>query len=396
MNPVLVPNVLRRCVVAASVLSCLAACPSGLVTASGAPPSPESDGPSAVPTLFGALPTNPIDAATATALQSVLDDAVEAGNPDVIAAVITADGTWAGAAGIDGPDGRRAVPTDVFSIASITKTFTAALILRLVDQGRIDLDEPLSDYLGGLHVDTNGSTVRQALAMRSGIPDTAPESLDAVVADPERIWTTPEIVAEIPPPVSPPGAELNYSNPTYKLLGYAAESVTGSALYEAMRSEVLDPADSPDTILVQNADTPTPEPWALPITSGVLDVASYGAGGALPTISDATFAGAGTAMASDAPSLAALAWQLFAGNIVSAESLSAMTDVADDGYGLGVEDLTGGFGTATAVGHGGSKDGYQSLMAVIPDQQAVIVVFVNQRDADVTLIASRVLDALGA
>ena len=49
----------------------------------------------------------------------------------------------------------------------------------------------------------------------------------------------------------------------------------------------------------------------------------------------------------------------------------------------------GGFGTAPAVGHGGSKDGYQSLMAVIPDQQAVIVVFVNQRDADVTSIASR-------
>ena len=231
--------------------------------------------------------------------------------------------------------------------------------------------------------------------MRSGIPDTAPESLDAVVADPERIWTTPEIVAEIPPPVSPPGAELNYSNPTYKLLGYAAEYVTGSCPRRCVRRFLIPPS-LPDTILVQNADTPTPEPWALPITSGVLDVASYGAGGALPTISDATFAGAGTAMASDAPSLAAPAWQLFAGNIVSAESLSAMTDVADDGYGLGVEDLTGGFGTATAVGHGGSKDGYQSLMAVIPEQQAVIVVFVNQRDADVTSMASRVLDALGA
>jgi CubicO group peptidase (beta-lactamase class C family) len=96
-------------------------------------------------------------------------------------------------------------------------------------------------------------------------------------------------------------------------------------------------------------------------------------------------------MASDAPSLAAWAWQLFAGNIVSAESLNAMMTFDDDGYGLGLEVLYG-YGTA-AIGHSGSKDGYQSVLAVVPDRQAVNVVFVNRNGALVDLIAAPLLDA---
>jgi CubicO group peptidase (beta-lactamase class C family) len=131
----------------------------------------------------------------------------------------------------------------------------------------------------------------------------------------------------------------------------------------------------------------------LPIASGDLDVSSYGTGGALPSVADATFSLGAAGMASDAPSLAAWAWQLFAGKIVSAESLAAMTTIDGDGYGLGIEDLTGPFGTATVVGHGGSKDGYQSLLVVVPERQTVIVVFVNQRDANVTSLAASILDA---
>ena len=47
-------------------------------------------------------------------------------------------------------------------------------------------------------------------------------------------------------------------------------------------------------------------------------------------------------------------------------------------------------------GHGGSKDGYQSQLVIIPDKQTVIVVFVNRRDADVASIAADLLHALGA
>jgi D-alanyl-D-alanine carboxypeptidase len=347
-------------------------------------------------TPFGALPTEQLDDETVEELQVIVDRASETGNPAAIAAVVTSEGVWSGAAGVDGPDGRLASPRDQFAIASISKMFTAALVLRLVDQGKIDLDKPLSDYLGALNADANGSTVRQALAMQSGIPDTAPESIAKVVASPEHIWTTEEVVAEFPTPVAPPGAEFNYSNPSYKMLDFAAEHVVDAPLSQAMRSEVVEPAGLTTAPLVQSGDASTPEPWALPITSGDLDVTSYGTGGALPSVADATFSLGAAGMASDAPSLAAWAWQLFAGKIVSAESLLTMTTIGADGYGLGVEDLTGPFGMATVVGHGGSKDGYQSILAVIPDRHTVIVVFVNQRDANVASLAASLLDALEA
>ena len=125
--------------------------------------------------------------------------------------------------------------------------------------------------------------------MRSGIPDTPDSFITIVNAAPKRVWTTPEIIAAIPPAIASAGAQYDYSNPTYKLLDLAAEQVTGSSLASAMRSEVLDPAHSPVSLLVQSAALTTPKPWALPITSDALDVAQYGAGGALPSVSDATF-----------------------------------------------------------------------------------------------------------
>ena len=96
--------------------------------------------PAATPAPFALLPEMPtaeLDAATASRLQGALGNAVASGAPDFIAAVITEDGVWAGAAGIGGLNDRKATPNDEFAIASISKTFTAALVMRLAEQGRI-------------------------------------------------------------------------------------------------------------------------------------------------------------------------------------------------------------------------------------------------------------------
>jgi hypothetical protein len=143
---------------------------------------------------------------------------------------------------------------------------------------------------------------------------------------------------------------------------------------------------------VQSAALTTPKPWALPITSDALDVAQYGAGGALPSVSDATFSLAAAGMAGDARSLASWAWQLFAGKIVTKESLAAMAQVDADGHGLGLDKLAD-FGSTVAFGYSGSKSGYESLLAVFPERQEVVVVCVTQRDADVAKIAADLLNA---
>ena len=130
----------------------------------------------------------------------VLEAAVADGAPDAIAAV-DHPGRHLG----QGPPGsmvRRvaaATARDEFAIASITKTFTAALVMRLVEQGKMDLDAPLASYLGDLKVDTNGATVRQALEMRAGIADFTAAAAEHIHVDAAHAWTTEEILGRVRP-----------------------------------------------------------------------------------------------------------------------------------------------------------------------------------------------------
>jgi D-alanyl-D-alanine carboxypeptidase len=358
---------------------------------SSTPVSPSAAA-SALP--LGPLPTTKLNSVVGASLQAVLDGLVEAGEQDAIAAVITENGTWAGAAGVADSNGRAAAVDDEFAIASVTKMFTATLIIRLVEQGKMDLDSPLAAYLGDMAVDTNQATVRQALEMKAGLPETSPGIL--YEADPSRVWTAGEIVATFLPPDAAPGTRYLYSNPTYKLLAFAAEHVTGMSYASALRAEVLDPFGF-NRILSQGPEVVTPQPWALPLSThaGEPDPATFGQGGALPSLASATFTVGTSSMASDAPSLAAWGWLLFAGQIVSSTSLSEMVPIGHDEYGLGLE-RQAEFEPVLAYGHAGHKPGYGAMLAFFPERRIVIVVLDNNPDAALDLIARSLLLAASA
>jgi D-alanyl-D-alanine carboxypeptidase len=372
--------------------------PSAVASSSPAASMPTmSAPPSAAPVpLLGPLPAATIDGPTATRLQQVVDGLVKDGNPDAIAAVITAQGTWSGAAGTDGPKNRAAKPTDEFGIASVSKTILAALVLRLVEQGKIDLDEPLATYLDGVHVNANGATVREALAMRSGLGDTTEGAIASALAQCEHVWTRDEVLATIPAPFADPGTTFHYSNPTYKLLGYAAEGAVDTPLWKALRTSVLDPAHA-DRLLLQGPDRPTPKPWALPLegSNGSLATGRYGIGGTLPCVGFSTLSLGASAMASDAPTLARWGWELFSGRIIGPESLAKMTTSTDsEGHGLGIDRMFD-FGSVLAYGHTGSEEGYAALLAILPERQAVVVLFINDARADVARSALGLVQAIG-
>jgi D-alanyl-D-alanine carboxypeptidase len=361
----------------------------------GPTPSPTSN----LTSLLGALPAGPLDASVAARLQSTVDRLVADGAPDAIAAVITRDGVWSGAAGIDGPAGRRAKAGDEFAIASISKIVLAALVLRLAQDGRMSLDAPLSSYLGDLPVDANRATVRDALGMRSGIGATPSEFVDAATADCARIWTRAEVLRSIPAPHASAGTSVEYSNPTYKLLAYAVETATGTPLATAFHDIVFAPAGV-TRILQQVPTKPTLKPWALPIAGheGDIDLAAYGTGGTLPCNSLNTFS-FHNALASDAPSLARWGWALFSGALLDRASLEAMTTMEPgahpgdpDSWGLGIERLPE-FG-GLAYGTRGSQTGYNSFLVIMPERQAVAVMFINDGKADVEAGASRLIAAL--
>ncbi len=350
--------------------------------------------PSAPPLVsgFGKLSTVPLDATRAAALQAVIDDAVARGMPDVLAAVITPEGTWSGAAGVGGPDGQPVAASSEFAIASITKTFLATLVMKLVEQGRMDLDAPLASYLGDIQADTNDATIRQALAMRAGLADTPDAVYDRIKADPTHAWTAAEIISTFDPPIAPAGTMFQHSNPTWKLLGMAAERVTGMSLASAMRTLVLDPVGA-DRILVQGTEAVTPRPWAIPTVGHTadLDPATLGEGDALPFLSDATFSAGASGMASDAPSLASWAWHLVAGDIVDPASLGVMSDTRG-GDGMGLYPIPDYYGR-TVYGYDGSKRGYGSKLIASIDHPAVVVVLVNDQDLDLVNVAGELLEA---
>jgi D-alanyl-D-alanine carboxypeptidase len=342
------------------------------VVASSAPAASSSA--SQAPLRFAALPSKQLDAGRSAALRQVLDEAVRAGAPDAIAAVITPTGTWAGAAGIGGPDGRMATVQDEFAIGSVGIVFIAALVMRLAERGLIDLDAPIGKYLGDVVFDTNGATVRQALGQRSGIPDIGGGVAEAIAADPAHRWTLEDTLAVLPDPTGAPGPYLPALS-NYVMLVLAIEHVTGMPLAQALRAEVLDPVGA-GRILDQGAGVPTPKPWALPTEAhlGAFRLSDLGVGNAISCIASATASHGVGGMAGDAPSLAAWAWHLVAGDIVPDSLLSLMRPAAD-GHGLGIERLQAPL--EHAIGLTGGKTGYGSVLAIAPDEQTIAVVLVN-------------------
>ncbi len=157
---------------------------------------------------------------------------------------------WEGAAGLaDRATGRPLAPGDEVRVASVTKTFTAATVLRLVEQGRLALDAPIARYLpaayttllagGGYRPDR--ITVRQLLRHTGGLADYADTDAfdDAVRAAPAHRWTRLEQVRFALAhgrPVAPPGAVYHYADTGYILLGEIIERVGGLPLAAAYRS----------------------------------------------------------------------------------------------------------------------------------------------------------------
>jgi len=155
----------------------------------------------------------------------------------------------------------RLAGTEGFRIASITKTFVAATVLRLHEDGRIDLEAPITRFLPKEWMDllvTDGYTpeaitVRHLLSHTSGLADAAqaPQFIAAIKANPATQWTREGDVADLvawTDPVGKPGEKFSYSDTGYVMLGAIVEHVTGQTLPKAVRTELqLDRLGLPDT-----------------------------------------------------------------------------------------------------------------------------------------------------
>jgi D-alanyl-D-alanine carboxypeptidase len=134
--------------------------------------------------------------------------------------------------------------SDHFRIASITKSFTAVAILRLVDRHRLSLTAHLSTFVKGIP-NGNRITVAELLNMTSGIYDYTGDvpTLRAYDRNPQRRFSLRDVVAIIQRhrPLFAPGAAVAYDNSNYYLLDAIAQRVVHLPFGEVVRNEILRP-----------------------------------------------------------------------------------------------------------------------------------------------------------
>jgi D-alanyl-D-alanine carboxypeptidase len=198
-------------------------------------------------------------------LQDSLDASVATiGVPGATMTVVGPDGAnWVCVNGLSNRENSIAMtPGLKFRIGSVTKTFTATVILQLVQEGWLKLNDTLDSFLPGLVPNGARITIRQLLNHTSGIFDYAqaqnPNFLQALYDNPLRKWTREELVAiaNANGPYFSPGTGFHYSNTNYVLLGMIIEQRTGSTYAQEVRSRIFVPLGLQNTSIPDTPDMP--------------------------------------------------------------------------------------------------------------------------------------------
>jgi D-alanyl-D-alanine carboxypeptidase len=290
-----------------------------------------------------------------------------------------------------------------FRIASNTKTMTAALIVLLAQDGKLNFSDPVSVFVPDV---PNGEniTVAQLLKMRSGLYGyTADPELSAVMdADPGKAWTPQEVLAIAfrHPPQFAPDTSYEYSNTNYALLGLIAEKAGGQPLAQQFKDRLFGPAGLTQTSLPATDDTSIPAPYAHGYMYGgsfyaladdpyPSDMQAAARAGTLQPIDytnqNSSYATAAGGAISTAGDLATWMKALVTGKIFNADyhqqwltSLQAEDPDAPDGqkYGYGISYQR--FGPKAAMYyHGGELPGFNSFMGYDPDNDVALVIWTN-------------------
>ncbi|MFD9723216.1 serine hydrolase domain-containing protein [Streptomyces sp. NPDC059072] len=185
------------------------------------------------------------------------------GPPGVIAVLTRGGRSEVYTAGVgDVATGRRPDPDDHMRIASIAKAFSGAVALRLVDQGRLSLDDTIGEVLPAQPAAWHAVTLRQLLQHTSGLPDYSadPEFLRILQADPRHVFDPRTLLDFVAgdPLLFRPGVLYEYSNSDNIAVALMAEAVTGRRYEELLRELVYRPVGLRQTSLPLGYRLPRP------------------------------------------------------------------------------------------------------------------------------------------
>ncbi|NGN67085.1 beta-lactamase family protein [Streptomyces sp. A7024] len=346
----------------------------------------------AVPLAAPAFADAPASARTtsagpdAAALRAALAGLPDAEATAALVRVGGSDGSWRGSAGVhDLVSGRDADPKARFRAGSTTKVVTAALVLRLAAEGKVDLDATVQRYLPGLlSADFAPITVRQLLNHTSGIPAGAGlgETFEEVYAHRYDTLTPKDVVAGAVAkgPEFAPGARQHYLNINYTVLGMLVEKVTGDSYARQATRLVLRPAG------MRHTSFPGTDPRIHgPHNSGYQAVSRPDGTTKMVDVTEWNQADRWAAgdMISTTADLERLLGALFRGRIVPGPQLQEMFTVPKgiDGasYSAGLQRFEHG-GKVYWL-KSGARYGYTAMVAATRDLSRTLVYSVNSTDA---------------
>ncbi|MER7753258.1 serine hydrolase domain-containing protein [Kitasatospora sp. NPDC097643] len=277
-----------------------------------------------------------------------------------------------------------------FRVGSNSKMFSAVLVMQLAEQGLIDLDKPIRDYLpAGTLPDTWTMTGRQVMEHRAGVYDhtndlleqTGEETTSAFEARiRHNVYDPRELVAlSVKHGLQyTPGSRYSYSNTDFVLMGLVVEQLTGRPYADVLRERIVEPLGLRRT----SFDVPQEEIDG-PHVTGYLTNDDRTKPLLDSTEQTASWVWSAGAVVSDAEDLDRFLTALLAGGaggLVSDDSLKQMTAVlptptAKISYGLGLRRIA--LSCGDVYGHGGIVQGFQTQSFATPDGRRSVVVFAN-------------------
>ncbi|PEI49349.1 D-alanyl-D-alanine carboxypeptidase [Bacillus pseudomycoides] len=217
--------------------------------------------------IVKADPTENVSSSSQTSTQrdrnsvkQAMRDTLHLGFPGILAKTSEGGKTWGYAAGVANLITKKPMKTDFhFRIASVTKTFTATVVLQLAAENRLNLDDSIGKWLPGViqgnGYDAKQITIRQILNHTSGIAEYSRSKEADFFKNTKKSFTAEELVKiglSLPPDFAP-GKGWSYSNTGYVLLGILIEKVTGNSYAEEIENRIIEPLELSNTFLPGNS-----------------------------------------------------------------------------------------------------------------------------------------------
>lgn len=295
--------------------------------------------------------------------------------PGVIVGVwIPGQGEWIYASGIaDTATGELSAVDNKMRIASITKTYTATVVLQLIEEGKLTLDTTLDKFTPYVPL-ADKISVRQLLNHTSGLFTYSGETFTSILLkSPETVWTPRQLIdlGISQPATNAPGEKHSYSNTNYILLGVIIEQLTGHKVEDEVQKRIFTPLGLSASSFPSTGSTALTAPYShgyWPQEDGTLlditkiDPSSHWTSGAI---------------VANVANLRIWGEALAQGSLLSpqmqSERLTWMQNPHDAQkyYGLGIMRF-GEF-----LGHDGTMPGYESLVYHLPSRNATFVVLMN-------------------